>query len=208
MEGSAGQQGIFVDQLIVTGGKLRYSRATYMHEVTQMNWQAVAQQYRVINGIRMRFYRAGLGTSGLGADRSVEDRPGGGHDDRGDGERRPGQPAGPPGGPRRGTTSASGVADRGEPPLGRWQELIAFVGCPDLPSRRLQGDLEQAGQTYEWASTLAHLLEASPEVQVARAKAARARCALAREQVEPIPNLNVRARNAIQRRDERPAGIG
>lgn len=201
VEGSAGQQGIFVDQLIVTGGKLRYSRATYMHEVTQMNWQAVAQQYRVINGIRMRFYRA-LALGRLVSVRTdllkiaqeavttTEEMVNVGQANRPD------------------LLAARVEARRQRVGLqtaenrhwGAWQELIAFVGCPDLPSRRLQGDLEQAGQTYEWASTLAHLLEASPEVQVARAKAARARCALAREQVEPIPNLNVRA--ATQYNDE------
>src|SRR5262245_56274003 len=54
--GTAGQQGIFVDQVIVTGRKLRLNRAKFCQEITQAEWQALAQQYRVLNGVRMRFY--------------------------------------------------------------------------------------------------------------------------------------------------------
>src|SRR5262245_38718135 len=55
--GTAGQQGIFIDQVIVTAGKLRLNRAKFAQEITQSEWQATAQQYRVLNGVRMRFYK-------------------------------------------------------------------------------------------------------------------------------------------------------
>ena len=73
-----------------------------------------------------------------------------------------------------------------------WADLAAFVGCPNLPPTSLSGSLEQDRQIFDWDSTLAHLLQASPEVQVARAEVARNQCGLAREQVEPIPNLRLR----------------
>jgi cobalt-zinc-cadmium efflux system outer membrane protein len=44
----------------------------------------------------------------------------------------------------------------------------------------------------ETCATLAHLLEVSPEVQIARAGITRGQLALRREQVEPIPNLQAR----------------
>jgi cobalt-zinc-cadmium efflux system outer membrane protein len=44
----------------------------------------------------------------------------------------------------------------------------------------------------DWDTTLGHLLEASPEVQIARAEIARSQFALRREQVEPIPNVQLR----------------
>src|SRR5208282_2009259 len=49
-------QGVFIDQMIVTSGKLRLSRAAYCQEVAGAEAQALAQQYRVLNGVRVRFY--------------------------------------------------------------------------------------------------------------------------------------------------------
>ena len=56
--GTAGEmQGLFIDQTIVTAGKLRLNRAKSAQDVSQMEAQALAQRYRVLNGIRVRFYR-------------------------------------------------------------------------------------------------------------------------------------------------------
>jgi len=58
VEGTAGEmQGLFIDQTIVTAGKLRLSRAKFGQEVSQMEAQALAQQYRVLNGVRTRYYQ-------------------------------------------------------------------------------------------------------------------------------------------------------
>jgi outer membrane protein TolC len=54
--GTAGElQGGFVQQTIVTAGKLRLSRAKYNQEAYEAELMATAQQYRVLNGVRMRF---------------------------------------------------------------------------------------------------------------------------------------------------------
>jgi cobalt-zinc-cadmium efflux system outer membrane protein len=76
-----------------------------------------------------------------------------------------------------------------------WQQLAAFVGNPCLPVGRLQGALEAPGGVPDCDTTLAHLLEASPELQIARAEVARNQVALRREQVEPVPNVQVRVSN-------------
>src|SRR5262249_55473577 len=67
----------------------------------------------------------------------------------------------------------------------------AFVGEPALPAVRLQGDLAVPGALPDYDAALAHLLEASPELQAARAEVARDQFGLKREQVEPVPNLQV-----------------
>src|SRR5262249_48598826 len=55
--GTAGElQGGFVQQTIVTAGKLRLSRAKYNQEAYEAELLAIAQQHRVLNGVRMRFY--------------------------------------------------------------------------------------------------------------------------------------------------------
>ena len=56
--GTAGEmQGMFIDQTIVTAGKLRLNRARFAQEVTQAEALAQAQQYRVVNGVRVRYYQ-------------------------------------------------------------------------------------------------------------------------------------------------------
>src|SRR5262249_19883277 len=50
------QHGLFIDQTIVTAGKLRLSRDKVSQEVVQSEWQATAQQYRVLNDVRLRFW--------------------------------------------------------------------------------------------------------------------------------------------------------
>src|ERR1700722_4056052 len=55
--GTAGElQGGFVQQTIVTAGKLRLSRAKYNQEACEAELLAIAQQYRVLNGVRIHFY--------------------------------------------------------------------------------------------------------------------------------------------------------
>src|SRR5437899_6758251 len=55
--GTAGElQGGFVQQTIVTAGKLRLSRAKYNQRAYEAELLALAQQYRVLNGVRMRFF--------------------------------------------------------------------------------------------------------------------------------------------------------
>src|SRR5262245_9978771 len=50
-------QGVFVDQTIVTAGKLKLNRAMFGAQANQMEAQALAQQYRVVNGVRTRYYQ-------------------------------------------------------------------------------------------------------------------------------------------------------
>src|SRR5262249_18698015 len=55
--GTAGElQGALIQQEIVTAGKLRLSRAKYEQEVVQGEIQALAQQYRVLNGVRLHYW--------------------------------------------------------------------------------------------------------------------------------------------------------
>src|SRR5215831_8303969 len=56
--GTAGEmQGLFIDQTIVSAGKLRLSRDKFAQEVSQTTALALAQQYRVLNSVRIRFYQ-------------------------------------------------------------------------------------------------------------------------------------------------------
>jgi cobalt-zinc-cadmium efflux system outer membrane protein len=195
--GTAGEmQGLFVDQTIVTAGKLRLSRAAGAQEAAQMEAQALAQQCRVLNGVRTRFYQllamqrlldvlADLLAVAEDAVQTTEELVNVGAANRPD------------------LLQARIEARQERVSLEQarasyealWQELAALVGEPSLPAGRLQGELEAPAAVPEMDATLAHLLEASPELQAARAGVTRSQLTLKREQVEPIPDVQVRVAN-------------
>jgi cobalt-zinc-cadmium efflux system outer membrane protein len=186
-------QGAFVDQTIVTAGKLRLNQAAFGAQADQMAAQALAQQYRVVNGVRTRYYqllamqrlldvRTELVKVADEAVTTTEELVNVGAANKPDflqakiEARRE----------RVGLENARANYDAAR------KQLAAFVGNPDLPAAKIQGDLEAVPALPEYDATLARFLEASPELMAARADLNRAQFALAREQVEPIPNINVR----------------
>ena len=195
--GTAGEmQGLFIDQTIVTAGKLRLNRAKFAQEVSQAEAQALAQQYRVVNGVRMRYYqllamqrlldvRAELLKVAEGAVTTTEELVNIGAANRPDFLQA------------RIEARQERVALENARALSQaaWQQLAAFVGEPCLPSGRLAGELEGPGAAPGFDAALAHLLEASPEVQIARAEVERSQIGLKREQVEPVPNVQVQVAN-------------
>ena len=211
--GTAGEmQGLFIDQTIITAGKLRLSRAKFGQEVSQTTALALTQQYGVQNSVRIRFYQL-LALQRLVdvrvellkvADDAVQT-----------------------------TEELLNIGAANEPDLlqariearqervalenartqfeAAWRQLAALVGAPELAVSRLEGDLEAAVPMPDFDATLAHLLKASPEIQVARAEIARTEIGLKREQVEPIPNLQMRLANGYDfetRRDVTSVEVG
>src|SRR5262249_21844114 len=55
-EGRAGQQGFFVSQEFVTGGKLQLSRQTALQVAQRREFELAAQRFRVLNDVRIQFY--------------------------------------------------------------------------------------------------------------------------------------------------------
>jgi cobalt-zinc-cadmium efflux system outer membrane protein len=211
--GTAGEmQGLFIDQTIVTGGKLRLNRARVAQEISQAEAQVLAQQYRVLNGVRVRFYQLlamqrliDVQSNLLGvaedAVKTTEELINVGAANKAD------------------LLQARIEARQERVALknartqyaAAWQQLAAFVGNSSLPATRLQGDLETAGTVPDFDAALCHLLEASPEMLIARAEVARNQIALKREQVEPIPNVQLRLSNGYDfetRNNVTSVGVG
>jgi cobalt-zinc-cadmium efflux system outer membrane protein len=195
--GTAGEmQGLFIDQTIVTAGKLRLNRAKSAQEVSQAEAQALAQQYRVLNGVRVRFYQllamqrlidvqTDLAAVADDAVKTTEQLVNVGAANKADLlqariEARQERVA---------------LTNARTQYAAAWQQLAAFVGVPCLALGHLQGDLEVAGNVPDFDTALCHLLEASPEILIARAELARNQIALKREQIEPIPNVQLQVAN-------------
>lgn len=196
VEGTAGEfHGGFIEQQIITGGKLRLSRAKFAQEARQAQLQVLAQQYRVMHGVRMAYYhamtqqrRVQLRSQLLqNADEVVEtvrELVNVGQANRADLLQAQ---------VRLQRAQANlHVAERRD--QGAWEELVAVIGMPELPRSALQGELELDGSALiDRDAALENLLACSPQLRFVRAEVERDRIALQRERVEPIPNLSVRA---------------
>jgi cobalt-zinc-cadmium efflux system outer membrane protein len=196
VNGTAGElQGGFISQEIVTGGKLRLSRAKWAQRAQIAETNLHAQQQRVLNDLRAQFYRT------LAAQRVVEIHRklvANGEDNVQTHREML----------NLGQTTAS-AALQAEVELRRdqlklkdaenesqhaWRSLAALAGVPQLAPATLQGTLAIDQEPLDYDSARAQLLSNSPELAAARQKIRHDEIAVERERAEPIPNVLVEAR--------------
>ncbi len=193
VEGTAGEfQGGFVQQEIVTGGKLRLSREKYLARASAAEFQALAQGYRVMNEVRIRYYRTLGAQERLDIHRelletaedaivTVQELFNVGQANRADlhqakvlREDR-----------RLDVKMAKNDLEM------EWERLLTVVGVP-RPSEALAGRLEGKAVPIQWEAALRRLLTESPQLGLARAKLKADELTVDREKVQPIPNLILR----------------
>lgn len=194
VEGTKGEfVGGFVQQEIVTANKLDLSRGKLLERTRTAEWLAMAQEYRVLNDIRIHYFRT-LGRQQLVAIhqellKSAEDE----------------------------LVTIREMYDYGQATRAEvhqanvmlqeerlkllmiendyreaFETLIALVGV-EMPVAPLEGELSGDLTPIEWDAALARLLSESPELMAAHAKLRADRITLKREKVEPIPNVFVKA---------------
>jgi cobalt-zinc-cadmium efflux system outer membrane protein len=207
VQGTAGElQGGFLQQTIITGGKLRLSRAKYNQQAYEAEIRAQGQQLRVVNGVHTRHAEL------LALQRMIE-------------LRRQLLANAEESLRTHREMFNTGQANRSEVLLAEvevsrarialrtlenrhlalWQGLAALVGAPDLPPAPLAGQLEPEGPPLEWPASLARLLQDSPELLAAQAHVGFDQIMLRRERAEPIPNVSVQA--ATGRNFENPGTV-
>lgn len=206
-----GEQGGFIQQDIVLGGKLGAARRVFEQERRQAEAEREEQLLRVQNAVAMAYYQT------LGAQETVAMR---------GALLKLAQDA---------LTTArqlSNVGQADEPDVLQaqveaaqeeialvsaqqrqqmlWRSLAAVIGNPDLLFGKLVGNLEELPDvdTQRW---LENILENSPAVKIANLSLTRAQAELDRAKREPIPDLQLRA--GVQQNRElletsgRPVGL-
>ncbi|MFN0018613.1 MAG: TolC family protein [Pirellulaceae bacterium] len=202
--GLAEQDGVFINQEIVRGGKLKLNRQVAAQEWARAEHELAAQQQRVQTDVRIAFYNVLIAQSQEDLFRELEDSSKAMIEYS---EKL--QKAGERSRPeviqvileREKLVTGSRNANRRR--SAAWQELATVVGDPRLPPARLEGDADESHTNYEWESTLQRLLSTSPEVGAAIANVERARWAVQRALVEKVPNVTVQG--LVNARDN---GIG
>jgi len=190
---AGGEHGAFVEQRIVTGGKLGFARKIAEQEAMQTRASAEAQRYRVLNAVRSLFYQA------LGEQRLVQVRT------------QLARLA------QRAVTTTRELANVGQADrpdvlavdieaqrleLGlitarnglerTWRQLAAVTGNPALRPVPLEGKLEELPK-LEFEGALAKIFEASPELKTAEVGASRADLIVRQAKAAVIPDIVARA---------------
>ena len=206
-----GEFGFFVEQRLVTAGKLGKNRDVAEQERLQTETSAQAQKLRVLNSVRILYYEA------LGAERLVQVQTqlaelsqhavkisqellNVGAADRPD------------------LLESEIEAERAEVSLALaqtaqtrvWRELAAVVANPSLMPIPLEGNLEEMPR-LELEAAMSRLFSDSPEIRNSELTIAREQAALQRAKVEKIPDIL--ARGGLRKNRElleaggRPVGL-
>jgi cobalt-zinc-cadmium efflux system outer membrane protein len=188
-----GEQGFFVQQDIVTAGKLGLNRNIFEQERKQAGTEADEQKLRVMTNVRLAYVQAlaaqqtlelrqnlaklaqdAIETSHQLANVGQADTP-----DVLEAEVE-GQQA----------DLAVTFAEQNQQRV--WNELAAVVGDPKLHLMRLDGNLEEM-PALDAEELVEKLVSESPAVKIAELGVKKAEASLARAKREPIPDLQLRA---------------
>ena len=190
MEGTAGQQGAVFGQEVVTSGKLRLGSAVAGHEIQQARHGLEAQQQRVLNDVRAGYYEVLLGRKMIDVHQELL---------------RISQEIAEA--MERALTlqevsRADALQVRIEAERARvgleqvennhriaWYRLATVLGQPEMPPVELAGSVDVNLPTPSREEALGRLLAQSPELARARAGVQRARCEVALQCAERVPNV-------------------
>jgi outer membrane protein, heavy metal efflux system len=189
-----GKQGVFVQQTIVTGGKLAKSKDVFATEAKLAEIEAREQQTRVESAVRIAFLRVLAEQERLDARRDLSRI----SQNVAESQRE---------------LFNTGQADESEvldAEVGvqrmrmaermqenslreEWRSLAAVIGEPTLPLQTVAGDLEHGWPDVNEEEAVEAIANQSPAIQIAETASGRAQAILVRAQREPIPDVALRA---------------
>ncbi len=189
-----GKQGFFVQQTLVTAGKLGKSREVFGNEAKLAEMEAEEQRLRVETAVKIAFLRVLAAQEWLEARRDLakiaED-----------------------GAQTQKELMNTGQADESEVLEAEveaqrmrmaarmqentlreeWRSLAAVIGQPTLQLATVAGDLERGWPELKEEEVVGTIAEQSPAVHIAETASGRAQAVLTRAQREPIPDILLRA---------------
>jgi cobalt-zinc-cadmium efflux system outer membrane protein len=187
-----GEQGFFVQQPIILGGKLALDRKVRAAAEKLREVDADAQRQRVENDVRMAYYRVLAAQERLALKRSIlaisQST-----------VRIVGQLGRVGQADETEILEAEAEEQRMEIAVGiaeqmlrrEWTMLVSVVGVPSLPAGGVAGRIDADLPPLDQQQLLASLLSESPAIRSAQAGVERARASLQRAKREPIPDLVV-----------------
>jgi outer membrane protein, heavy metal efflux system len=188
-----GKQGFFVQQTVVTAGKLGLSREVFAKDVKLAEIEAEEQKMRVQSAVKMAFLRVLAAQELLDARRDMAAIA----QDAAETQRR---------------LMNTGQADETEVLEAEveaqrmrtaarmqentlreeWRSLAAVIGQPELPATTVAGDLEKGWPEVNEEEAVEMIAKQSPAVRIADVAEARAQSILGRARREAIPDVQLR----------------
>jgi cobalt-zinc-cadmium efflux system outer membrane protein len=190
--GLAEQHGVLFSQEIVRGGKLRLNRAVANSERVRLEQEFAAQEQRVLTDVRIAYYQVLLAQRQIDLTNDLIRISRGGAEavdalfranEVGRADILQAQLE-----TETAQIFAQNAVHRHD---SAWRSLAAIIGDPNLQPQPLEGSAAKPAREFVFQEALARLLTLSPEIAAASAAVDRARLALERERVEPIPNVDV-----------------
>jgi outer membrane protein, heavy metal efflux system len=187
-----GEEGFFVQQDIVMGGKLGLNRKIFDQELKQAETEAEEQKLRVLTNVRMSYIQA-LAAQQMLEVRQALSKLGDEAVETSHQLANVGQADAPDVLESEVEAQQAQLAVTLAEQTQRrvWKALAAVVGNPRLPLMKLEGRLEDTPPVNA-EELVEKIVTESPAVKIAELGVKRAEAALAREKREPIPNLQLR----------------
>lgn len=193
------QHMLFVEQQIVLGDKLRLNANVLGHAANAQSWELESQRYRVLTDVRLRYYEALVAQERLRLTLRLE---------------RLAEDGVAAAEKRRALVDPTELLQteiqlqeiqilREQAKVDfrmAWQGLVAAAGTSGMASPEIlddenwgpmAGSLLPAEMYRDWEAVYNSLLSSSPELHAARGRVDQARANLARQQAQPIPNLDL-----------------
>jgi cobalt-zinc-cadmium efflux system outer membrane protein len=187
-----GEQGFFIQQDIVLGGKLGLNRKIFDQELKQSQMEGEEQKLRVVTNVRMSYIQALAAQQTLElrqnlsklADDAVETS----HQLANVGEADAPDVLESEVEAQQAQLAVT-MAEQNQQRI--WKALGAVVGNPGLPLMPLEGKLEDT-PSVNAEELMEKIVNESPAVRIAEIGVKRAEAALAREKRETVPDLQLR----------------
>lgn len=190
--GQAEQQGVYIEQEFIRGGKLRLGRAVANQEIVHAEQEFEVQRRRVLTDVQMGYYAVlcaqrrleltdELVRVGNEATKAAQNL-----FEKGEGSRRDLLQA------RIESRSAETFRQQARNQhMAAWRMLAAVLGSPGMPPRTLVGKIDEAETQIAWEQSLQRLLSESPELAAAFVQVERARWAVDQARAQAVPDVNV-----------------
>lgn len=189
-----GKQGFFVQQTVVTAGKLGKNRAVFGSETKLAEIEAEEQRTRVESAVKIAFLRVLAAQESLDAQRDLariaEDAAQVQKELMNTGQADESEVLEAEIGAERMRMAARMQENtlREE-----WRSLAAEIGKPDLPQATVAGNLERDWPELNEEEVVDAIAKQSPAVRIAETAQGRAQALLAQAQSQAIPDLQLRA---------------
>ena len=188
-----GEEGFFVQQDIVLGGKLGLNRKIFDQELKQAEAEADEQKLRVVANVRMSYIEALAAQQTLELRRNLsklaEDAVETSHQLANVGQADAPDVLESEVEAQQAQLAVT-MAEQNQHRV--WKALAAVVGNPRLPLMQVEGKLEDIPPVNA-DEVVEKIVNESPAVRIAELGVKRAEAALARAKREPIPDLQLRA---------------